>query len=468
MHTKGKGQTQPDFGFCHKMVGWADFFHSTRAGEMAKISNPYAGLSNGTWMRGNLHCHSTRSDGTRSPQGVIDDYAKRGYDFLMLSDHDILSAPEDYAQWESRGLVFINGNEVSANGPHILHVDADRRVEPLKDRQKVMDQVRAGRGFAVAAHPNWTTNFDHCTIENLLNWTGYIGVEVFNGLVQTHSGSAYALDKYDLALSKGKKLWAFANDDSHYGTTDIELGWNVVYTHDKSAKGLVEAMRAGRFYASTGVTILDVKVEGMTITVKTKDAQRIAAVIDWGKRIAQVEGPEITVTMPEKAMYIRFECFGAGEKRAWTQPFYSVSKVFLRDWEVSDIQAGVCLGQATWKTPGDQGMGWKAMKAIPEGQVGEGFMEVHGRMEGKQGVVYLSTVVNAGKAQTGKVHLGFDGPVKAWLNGKELFYGPGSPPAVLDRVGVFGEFKAGENRLTVALDSDGGKSWGVMARVELD
>src|SRR5436190_23257039 len=119
-----------------------------------KITHPYSQLTGGQWLRGNLHTHTTRSDGARSPQTVIDDYAQRGYDFLMLSDHDIFSAPEDYAKWNPRGLVLIGGNEVSANGPHILHVDADRRVEPAKRRQQVFESINASHGFAIVNHPN--------------------------------------------------------------------------------------------------------------------------------------------------------------------------------------------------------------------------------------------------------------------------------------------------------------------------
>jgi histidinol phosphatase-like PHP family hydrolase len=39
----------------------------------------------GRFYRGNLHTHSTRSDG--APASVIDAYRSRGYDFLALTDH---------------------------------------------------------------------------------------------------------------------------------------------------------------------------------------------------------------------------------------------------------------------------------------------------------------------------------------------------------------------------------------------
>ena len=41
----------------------------------------------GRFWRGNLHTHSTRSDGRLAPEAVADFYRDAGYDFLMLSDH---------------------------------------------------------------------------------------------------------------------------------------------------------------------------------------------------------------------------------------------------------------------------------------------------------------------------------------------------------------------------------------------
>ena len=43
----------------------------------------------GRFYKGNLHTHSTRSDGTLSPGAVLAAYRERGYDFLSLTDHFI-------------------------------------------------------------------------------------------------------------------------------------------------------------------------------------------------------------------------------------------------------------------------------------------------------------------------------------------------------------------------------------------
>ena len=48
------------------------------------------------WYKGNLHTHSLWSDGNDFPEMICDWYKSRGYHFLALSDHNILSAGE---QW---------------------------------------------------------------------------------------------------------------------------------------------------------------------------------------------------------------------------------------------------------------------------------------------------------------------------------------------------------------------------------
>lgn len=290
------------------------------------ILNPYAQTSfannncRGQWLRGNLHTHTTFSDGTRPRQEVIDDYARRGYGFLMLSDHDILTAEPDYAALDPRGMVLIPGNEISANGPHLLHVNARTRVDPRPLRQAVINDAVADRGFVIVNHPNWQEKFDHCPLARMSEWIGYLGLEIYNGVISRLHGSAYALDKWDMLLSAGRRLWGFANDDSH-APFDVELGWNVAFVTDRSPDAVLDALVAGRFYASTGVTLSDLHVEADTITLRADNAQRIIALQQVGKRFATADGPELRVTIPPDAAYVRFECWGQGEQFAWTQPF---------------------------------------------------------------------------------------------------------------------------------------------------
>ena len=46
---------------------------------------------NRRWFKGNLHTHSYWSDGDEFPEMIMDWYKDRGYDFVALTDHNILA-----------------------------------------------------------------------------------------------------------------------------------------------------------------------------------------------------------------------------------------------------------------------------------------------------------------------------------------------------------------------------------------
>lgn len=45
------------------------------------------------WWKGNTHTHTTMSDGDSSPEVVAQWYKRNGYQFLVLSDHNIFTNP---------------------------------------------------------------------------------------------------------------------------------------------------------------------------------------------------------------------------------------------------------------------------------------------------------------------------------------------------------------------------------------
>ena len=289
---------------------------------MPGIDHPYRNLATGHWLRGNLHTHTTSSDGQNRPQTVINKYAKLGHDFLAISDHDIYTAGKEYRAWDNKGMIMMPGNEISANGPHILHVAPDRFVEPLMPRQEVINRIGAGGGLAVIAPPNWKGEFDGTKITQMQEWVGYHGLEIYNGLINRLQGSPYCTNKWDLLLSQGRRLWGFANDDSH-NDDDIGNGWNVVCVRERSVNGIREALKAGRFYASSGVEISKIAVRGSRVTIETENARRIVGVSAVGRRVAIADNSAISLDMQSAWQYVRFECWGDGEQFAWTQPFWA-------------------------------------------------------------------------------------------------------------------------------------------------
>ncbi|MEJ7838360.1 MAG: hypothetical protein WKF81_06055 [Thermomicrobiales bacterium] len=64
----------------------------------------------GRFYKGNLHLHSTKSDGTLTPADVIDAYRTRGYDFVSLTDHFL---PETHFRPEARAENFIRITDIT-------------------------------------------------------------------------------------------------------------------------------------------------------------------------------------------------------------------------------------------------------------------------------------------------------------------------------------------------------------------
>jgi hypothetical protein len=69
------------------------------------------------WYKGNLHTHTLNSDGDTSPEEVTRWYKDRGYNFLLLSDHnrltDAASLNAMYASKEQ--FLLLQGEEVTSS-----------------------------------------------------------------------------------------------------------------------------------------------------------------------------------------------------------------------------------------------------------------------------------------------------------------------------------------------------------------
>lgn len=94
-----------------------------------------------------LHCHSTTSDGTLTPTQVVERAFERGVKVLALTDHDDIDGlAEARSAAESRGMVFVDGVEISVSWrKHTLHIvglGIDPGYEPLR---LGLQSVRSGR-----------------------------------------------------------------------------------------------------------------------------------------------------------------------------------------------------------------------------------------------------------------------------------------------------------------------------------
>lgn len=281
------------------------------------IASPFLNAPGALWLRGNLHTHTTRSDGNMAPQDAIDRYAGLGYDFLALSDHDCNS---DYGQLDARGMTLVPAAEVSAGGSHLLAIGMSGAPAPHPERQQVLDAIVAASGLAVLCHPNWERHFNHCDFGQMTRLSGYAGVEIFNGGCLENTGSALATDKWDRLLGSGRAVWGLATDDAH-SPHEIGRGWCMVQAVSRRLEDILAALRDGSFYASSGVEIAEIDVEGETVRLVAPTAEAIVVIGDSGQRLAFVESSEISYQPAPTVDYFRIECLGRAGRMAWTQCF---------------------------------------------------------------------------------------------------------------------------------------------------
>lgn len=289
------------------------------------IESPYN--QSDIWIRGNIHTHTTISDGNRSPEAVIDDYESRGYDFLAISDHDIMVDPRDYQNDTS--MTLIPAVEITDNGPHLQHIGATETISPVSDRRVVIDSIDQSEGFAILNHPNWKSDFDHWPVSLMRDLIDYSGIEIYNGITERKQGSAVATDKWDQLLTAGRRVWGIGSDDSH-AIQDVGRAWMVIQVDEPkpTPESIMTALSEGRSYVSTGGVIESCSVLNGSIEIKTRDADQIRLISDSGRIQRRVEGTHAQFELPSDLRYgsdhtyVRVECLGKGGTTAWTQPFF--------------------------------------------------------------------------------------------------------------------------------------------------
>lgn len=97
------------------------------------------------WFKGNLHTHSLWSDGNDFPEMIADWYREQGYQFLALSDHNILSEGQKWMSLktiEARNGKTALGKYLSRMGSEWVETRGSREKENLEIRLKTLAEIR--------------------------------------------------------------------------------------------------------------------------------------------------------------------------------------------------------------------------------------------------------------------------------------------------------------------------------------
>jgi hypothetical protein len=296
------------------------------------------------WLKGNTHTHTTNSDGDSPPEVVARWYRDHGYDFLVLSDHNVFTDPATLSHLTDSTFLLIPGEEVTSgfqgkpvhvNGLNIPGVIEAREAETLVATiQANVDAIREVEGVPHVNHPNFRWAFG---AEELAQVEGDRLLEIHNGHPTVHNhgggGTPGMEEVWDILLTGGKRIYGIAVDDAHHFQGEFApdrsnpgRGWVGVRAADRNPMAIMTALEAGHFYASTGVELADVVVgeRRLEVHIAPRGDFRYTTVFvgAGGEVLGESEDNPAVFELTRDVGYVRAKVTDSGGSAAWTQPAF--------------------------------------------------------------------------------------------------------------------------------------------------
>ncbi|MGE4300585.1 MAG: CehA/McbA family metallohydrolase [Victivallaceae bacterium] len=366
--------------------------------------------------KGEIHMHTTRSDGDATPLQAAGIYRDKGFDFCIFTDHLVdwcyggWFDPADFLGDRMPGFTGIAGNELSTDFPAtaeracwVVHVNALGAKWPIMpatptDAETALRRnIRAAWDAGAVAqvnHPNFCWSFDYRELskieEPFLMELANMDPFCYNSGDLSRPSVEY---NWDILLSRGMKIWGTATDDAHYyydyqpATSSPGYGWVVCMTEDLSEPAILNALRLGRFYASTGPELESYEVKGRTISIKVKPRNgmnyRIKFIGKNGVVLKEADGleAEYKIRGDEKYVRARVSDDAGGTNRNTAGNYASVlwcQPVFVDEIEGSEVFAAAAEDFASRAK--------NAALAVKFGGKAENFTSVYADTKAENGV----------------------------------------------------------------------------------
>ena len=295
-------------------------------------------------LKGGLHCHTTRSDGSGSPEEVIRYHYEHGYDFLAITDHRIYNFT-NYAP--DVPITIIPGMEMDAafdvgQGFRCFHTvcigpekkdgngfEQDQRLESGKAQnqeefQPYLDEIHAKGNLTIYCHPEWSST----PARYFENLQGNFAMEIWNTGCALENDMDRDAAYWDEILGQGKVLYGVATDDGHPMHQHCR-GW-VMVRAENNVKAILEALEKGAFYSSCGPEIYDFRVEDGKAIIECSAAAKIRLHCDRHPTKVLKAGEDLLTgaEMDLKAWgnidykYVRAVVIDQEGNYAWTNPIF--------------------------------------------------------------------------------------------------------------------------------------------------
>lgn len=281
------------------------------------------------FFKGNLHTHTTNTDGRKPPEEVLDIYQAQGYDFIALTDHWKRTVDEPYMK---DNMLVMTGTELDYTLPgqviHIVGVGVDASVLENATRnggaQSGIEAIRKAGGRAILAHPAWSLNTPE-VIGGLRNLTA---TEIYNSVscFPWNGDRADSTGILDVAAAQGHLINTVAADDSHFYTGEHCTSYIMLQTDELTQENVLKALDEGAFYATRGPRFEQIEVTEDGIYVKCSKVKYVVfhsnLVYVGGRTVAGDNLTEAAFKLNrERAEYfIRVILIDEEGRRAWSNP----------------------------------------------------------------------------------------------------------------------------------------------------
>ncbi len=290
----------------------------------------------GRFYKGNLHCHSTASDGHGTPEAVCQFYQHAGYDFISLTDHflpDYHFPITDTTPFRNEHFTTIIGAELhtghNAHGEiwHILANGLPFDFAPPHRGEtgpEIARRALDAGAFVTCAHPAWYSLPE----SDVISLGDVHAIEIINGISRDHNDKIDSTYMLDVMLAQGRRYWALATDDSHFHLKhhDTCMGWSMVKAETNTPEALLAALKAGQYYSSEGPDFYNVEVvPGDTVKIECSPVDSLWVIGKGSKAVYQhgsnMRGAELSIKR-WNADYCRVMIRDAYGRRAWTNPIW--------------------------------------------------------------------------------------------------------------------------------------------------
>ena len=292
----------------------------------------------GTFYKGNLHGHSDHSDGLLKPKAVIDYYRSFNYDFTCLSDHlwhDEKFAAQtvlDVSTLNYKDFVALPSAEIHARGKKydragLWHLVANglpinfKMPSEVETVNELLDRTLKTGAFVTIAHPEWYS----LTSDEAILLRKAHAVEIYNHASTISANRGSGIATADFLLNENIRILLTAADDSHFHKEDTFGGWVFVKAENLNIDNILNALKKGHYYSSTGLAIYNIEVVDNEIKVECSCASHI---IISGSSHSALSKSGYNITRASFDLnkldsdFFRVTIFNEYGKYAWSNPYW--------------------------------------------------------------------------------------------------------------------------------------------------